>query len=332
MRTADRRWRSGGWNSGAMELPRVCQGNDDDDDVPESSRRNLDAVLDDTDFQAADLSPRLTTILLSGVVPESPIAKGEMSVSQPKPRFKRLRKYGDIKARNLSQVEVVGRTSCAPFSNKRSRGDKKVLNDARIFIDNEAEVSSEGSGDDDEGVDQGQDSYDDSFIDDRINPTVAMQDECDMMAIYRRSLLTQSPAMRTPQFPVELSPNNTDKMHEGGSTSRTTNTNNYSTSVSFNTARLTSDTGIPTTTTGITSTDSGIWKENAKSRAKEPPWKTEGEAMDDFDSDEFYRNLDFDALEEEASRQLRLRSAVSQKMKQTPIEQNLDCPSFDLGI
>ncbi|KAL4573319.1 hypothetical protein LXL04_020120 [Taraxacum kok-saghyz] len=369
----------------------------DDDDVAESSRRNLDAVLDDIDLKAVDLSPRLTNILLSGVVPESPVAKGtssngkgypttpdhetgspkcvssikfvgetttpvtklsdnscskdwmlnsgEMSVSQPKPRFKRLRKYGDIKAGNLSEVEVVGRTSCAPFSNKRSRGDKKVLNDGRIFIDNEAEVSSEGSGDEDEGVDQGQDSYEDSFIDDRINPTVATQAECDMMAIYRRSLLTQSPATRTPQFPVD----------EGGSTSRTTNTNNYSTSVSFNTARLTSDAGIPTTTTGITSTDSGIWKRkssfshghshslpirnldkeislDAESRAKEPPWKTEGEAMDDFDSDEFYRNLDFDALEEEASRQLRLRSAVSQKMKQTSNDQNLDCPSFDLGI
>ncbi|KAL7590493.1 hypothetical protein Lser_V15G40742 [Lactuca serriola] len=405
-----------------------------DDDLLESSRRNITetplADTESTDSKVAELSPRLTNLIMSGVVPESPIdnsdykvkdnptmpeipislvqnknnegeiqnnssenyvsvckfvgetrtpvtklsddisskdwmlSSGEKSISQPKSRLKRLRKYGDIKSGNLSDVEeVVGHRSCAQldrFSNKRGRGDKKVLNNARVFIEDEAEVSSEGSGDED--VDHGQDSYDGSFIDDRINPTVATTQaaECDMMAIYRRSLLTQSPVIRTPQFPMDPSPD-IDPMHDdGGSTSRTTNpthNNTYSTSVSFNAERLSSATGIPTTTTGISSTATGIRKRKLSfshgeslpirnlekeilidaesTAAKEPPWKAEGGAMDDFDSDEFYRDIDFDALEEEATRQLRSRSEASGKVNDKPNDQNLDfldCPSFDLGI
>ncbi|KAI3515640.1 hypothetical protein L1887_14541 [Cichorium endivia] len=246
--------------------PVKSQGNND---LLESSRRNT--ILDDTestDSKPVDFSPRLTNLLLSGVVPESPIdngtlskekgypttpdhdmlldtsvnlfqnknnereiqtpeielrnnylekcvsgskimgdtrtpvtklsdgscskdwilSSGEKSISQPKSRLKRLRRFGDKKSGNLSDVEeIVGHRSCARsdrLSKKRRRGDKKVLNDARAFIEDEAEVSSEGSGDED--VDHGQDSYDGSFIDDRINPTMAStQAESDMMAIYR---------------------------------------------------------------------------------------------------------------------------------------------------
>ncbi|KAI3780438.1 hypothetical protein L2E82_10419 [Cichorium intybus] len=431
--------------------PVKSQGNND---LLESSRRNTtETVLDDTestDSKPVDFSPRLTNLLLSGVVPESPIdnrkgypttpdhdmlpdatvnlfqnknnereietpeielqnnylekcvsgskivgetrtpvtklsdsscskdwilSSGEKSVSQPKSRLKRLRRFGDKKSGNLSDVEeIVGHRSCARsdrLSNKRGRGDKKVLNDARVFIEDEAEVSSEGSGDED--VDHGQDSYDGSFIDDRINPTMAStQAECDMMAIYRRSLLTQSPAIRTPHFPMDPSSDDVtpiNQTHDGGSTSRITNrthTTNYSASVSFNTDAgipttatgiPSSATGISSTATGISSTAAGIRKrklsfshgqslpicnlekeillDGGESTAKEPPWKTEGEAMDDFDDDEFYRDIDLDALEEEAARQLRSRSEVSGNMNEKLDDQNLDfldCPSFDLGI
>lgn len=168
-----------------------------DDDLLESSRRNITetplADTESTDSKVAELSPRLTNLIMSGVVPESPIdnsdykvkdnptmpeipislvqnknnegeiqnnssenyvsvckfvgetrtpvtklsddisskdwmlSSGEKSISQPKSRLKRLRKYGDIKSGNLSDVEeVVGHRSCAQldrFSNKRGRGN-----------------------------------------------------------------------------------------------------------------------------------------------------------------------------------------------------------------
>ncbi|KAL7590492.1 hypothetical protein Lser_V15G40744 [Lactuca serriola] len=131
-----------------------------------------------------------------------------------------------------------------------------------------------------------------------------------------------------------------DPMHyEGGITSRITNpthNNTYSTPVSFNTERLSSATRIPSTTTGISGTATRIQKRKfsfshgeslpihnqekeilidaESTAAKEPPWMAEGEPMDDFDSDEFYRGIDFDGLEEEATKKLRSRSEALGKV------------------
>ncbi|XP_028805734.1 DEAD-box ATP-dependent RNA helicase FANCM-like [Neltuma alba] len=68
------------------------------------------------------------------------------------------------------------------------------MHNVRVFIDDEAEVSSEADvSNDEDGED---DSSSDSFIDDRMNPTATTQSRAsgiDMMAIYRRSLLSQIP-------------------------------------------------------------------------------------------------------------------------------------------
>ncbi|XP_071715399.1 DEAD-box ATP-dependent RNA helicase FANCM [Rutidosis leptorrhynchoides] len=422
------------------------------------------------DFQAGDLSPRLTNLLMSGVVPESPInigasveekgclspdhdiclvqskndeglkddspnkmnvatssiqedvqtpqtylpesssvkcklaskfggevrtpladlsnkscsnskdwmlSSGEKSVSQPKQRLKRLRKYGDVirnddllqKEKVVDHASVSGR-SCAQLDraiDKHGRGNKKMSNDARFLIEDEAEASSGASGDED--VDNEQDSYDDSFIDDRINPTVAANTQAqasplDMMAIYRRSLLTQSPI-------VDFSPDNTvsiDQTHDsGGSTSAAAATTNLhlhsngessSKSVHLNSERLlSSDTAIPTTTNESNSNEVKRRKLNLSNGESLPIRNLEREMflnhdaaaataagggdgcggkqswqVDEFDDDEFYQGIDFDALEEQATKQLRLKS---QSLNEKPKDQNLDfldCPSFDLGI
>ncbi|KAI7741881.1 hypothetical protein M8C21_022455 [Ambrosia artemisiifolia] len=105
------------------------------------------------------------------------LSSGEKSVSQPKKKLKRLRKFCDIKS---GKEEIVGHSSVsgrsyAPLDHafdKPHRGGRKQLNNnAQVFIDDEAEVSSEAS--DDDEVDNDEDSYGGSFIDDRINPTMA---------------------------------------------------------------------------------------------------------------------------------------------------------------
>ncbi|GFY96862.1 DEAD/DEAH box RNA helicase family protein [Actinidia rufa] len=141
------------------------------------------------------------------------------SVQQEK-KFKRLRKYGDQGKRRPPEVKEgsIGPTanltsSCArpsPILVKNVRGKrKKHVKDVRSFIEEEAEVSSEVEVSDEED-DQDIYSYDDSFIDDRINPTEAsFQPETsrtDMMAIYRHSLLSQSPMESTDFSPSSVPP------------------------------------------------------------------------------------------------------------------------------
>ncbi|XP_024961790.1 DEAD-box ATP-dependent RNA helicase FANCM isoform X2 [Cynara cardunculus var. scolymus] len=290
------------------------------------------------------------------------LTSGEKSVSGPKHRLKRLRKYGDTKSRNLSdREEIAGHTSvsgrsCARLdhaSHMHRRGDKKLFNDARVFIEDEAEVSSEASGDED--VDNGQDSYDGSFIDDRINPTVASTQaeaaECDMMALYRRSLLSQTPIQRSSHLSVDLSPDNAvpiDQMHDSGSAVGITNPSLHTSHMST----IGDSSSVPLNTVGFSSTTlNGIRKRKLSfSQGGSPPIRNleketffkpetggeestwQGENMDAFEDDEFYQGIDLDALEEEATKQLRSKSEL---MNEKPNNQNLDlldCPSFDLGI
>ncbi|KAH0988951.1 hypothetical protein GBA52_000434 [Prunus armeniaca] len=102
------------------------------------------------------------------------------SVKQAR-KFKRLRKVGDHwKSRGESMTKNVGSTEnparsfsrAGPLRTKHDRGKKKSVDDVRVFIEEEAEVSSEADISDDEEDER--DNYsNDSFIDDRINPTVA---------------------------------------------------------------------------------------------------------------------------------------------------------------
>ncbi|GMJ11668.1 Fanconi anemia complementation group M [Hibiscus trionum] len=127
--------------------------------------------------------------------------------------FKRLRKVGDCgkdrSSKSMKENSCVSPANCAksfsranPIQAKSGRGKKKPGNDVRTFIDEEAEVSTEAEVSLEEEDDES-DSYDDSFIDDRINPTagstqIESTGRVDMMAIYRRSLLSQSPMARQP--------------------------------------------------------------------------------------------------------------------------------------
>ncbi|KAK8492167.1 hypothetical protein V6N11_046972 [Hibiscus sabdariffa] len=124
--------------------------------------------------------------------------------------FKRLRKVGDIgKDRSSKSMKenCVSPANCAKSFSRANpiqakSGKKKPGNDVRTFIDEEAEVSTEAEISLEEEDDES-DSYDDSFIDDRINPTagstqIESTGRVDMMAIYRRSLLSQSPMVRQP--------------------------------------------------------------------------------------------------------------------------------------
>ncbi|KAJ4964035.1 hypothetical protein NE237_023974 [Protea cynaroides] len=123
-------------------------------------------------------------------------------------KFKRLRKYGDFGGKmpsktmkenyngpikNLSRSFTSGKSSPPKHIGGKQ---KELFTHAKDFIEEEAEVSSEVEVSGDEEDDKDNSSYDDSFIDDRINPTAGSTQAAsgvDMMAIYRRSLLSQSP-------------------------------------------------------------------------------------------------------------------------------------------
>ncbi|CAL5333513.1 unnamed protein product [Camellia sinensis] len=126
------------------------------------------------------------------------------SVQQGK-KFKRLCKYGEQGKWRLPEGKegnVGHKTNPARDCSRQSpilvkNGKRKPVKDVSAFIDEEAGVSSDVEVSDDEEDEQENNSYGDSFIDDRLNPTAAStQAEASrsgMMAIYRRSLLSQSP-------------------------------------------------------------------------------------------------------------------------------------------
>ncbi|KAF8026680.1 hypothetical protein BT93_F3222 [Corymbia citriodora subsp. variegata] len=124
-------------------------------------------------------------------------------------KLRRLRRVGDCVHRQdlnhkdnciVQTVESDGSfPGASTFQNKNNyyQGEKKRTNNARAYIEEEAEVSSGAEASDDEEDDLDRDTYEDSFIDDRANPTAASTQDItcmvDMMAVYRRSLLSQSP-------------------------------------------------------------------------------------------------------------------------------------------
>nr|XP_017237619.1 PREDICTED: Fanconi anemia group M protein homolog isoform X2 [Daucus carota subsp. sativus] len=137
-----------------------------------------------------------------------------------KQKFKRLRKYGDLPKRRpretneyecITDAAELAEVGTSAWSNvhKHSRGKKKMTEDVRVFIEDQAEVSGEIPVSEDED-DQENGSYNNSFIDDRSNPTPgctsAEDSGRDMMAIYRRSLLSQSPMGRPPISFMDWSP------------------------------------------------------------------------------------------------------------------------------
>ncbi|KAM0939987.1 putative RNA helicase [Dioscorea sansibarensis] len=120
------------------------------------------------------------------------------------PKYKRLRKHGEVFRR--PRCKVLNETSkcTAPRNHRHSmdikfdqidrRKGKKNKNHANYLIDEEAEVSQDADVSEDEEDGDRDDEYEDSFIDDKANATPTQAEHTgDMLAFYRRSLLTQSP-------------------------------------------------------------------------------------------------------------------------------------------
>lgn len=292
-------------------------------------------------------------------------------------QFRRLRKLGDVcrktslecnEQTNVSSKRLAG--SCFTTNqtvNKKRRGEMKQVKDARAFIEVEAEVSSEGLVSDDED-EEDCNSYDDSFIDDRINLTAADtqadSSRMDMMAIYRRSLLTQSPMAQLPKAFSHQTP-------ESMAPRCITNVTMSSSGPKYH---PTPQAGLESSTRGSEATPCATTRsleekeskiENRKRKAspcetspiparnlendfllqpetgggRSSPLrvqerKNEDMVLFDDDDDEFFRGIDLDAVEEEAARILRHKS--QNQATSIPIPRNIDffsdAPSFDLGI
>ncbi|URD88703.1 HELICc [Musa troglodytarum] len=103
----------------------------------------------------------------------------------------------------LKQNAELTEVKIAETPGRKQKANKYFDN----FIEEEAEVSEDAEVSVDEEDDEHDDKYEDSFIDDRTNPTEAgSQTEInggDMLAFYRRSLLTQSPMETLPKCLVD---------------------------------------------------------------------------------------------------------------------------------
>uniref|UniRef100_A0A0D9XPP3 Helicase C-terminal domain-containing protein n=1 Tax=Leersia perrieri TaxID=77586 RepID=A0A0D9XPP3_9ORYZ len=123
---------------------------------------------------------------------------------QEAPKYRRLCKYGD-KIKRVSSMSLDDRYDrtageICDFATKRNQRRAKRRMDT--FIDDEAEVSADADVSADEDNDHSEDKYEESFIDDQATPTGQFtqsgrhsENNGDMMAFYRRSLLTQSPVV-----------------------------------------------------------------------------------------------------------------------------------------
>lgn len=242
-------------------------------------------------------------------------------------------------------------------------------------FDRNLSVSSEVSVSDDEEDKQDFSSYDDSFVDDRIDPTAADSQgeagEVDMIAIYRRSLLTQSPILNhstTPDSEVPTSRADESKSSSGTADHHTPQTDPKSItrdSSSFQQSiNKISPEAMPCSSTFSLKENNG----NLESRKRKLSYyqatslpvlnlqnefsrhstaaggnlhlleeAAENVVGDPFDDDLFYQSIDFDAVEEEAARMLRNKSqtVVQKTPTSIPTTQMTDdgnAPSFDLGI
>ncbi|KAH9757856.1 DEAD-box ATP-dependent RNA helicase FANCM [Citrus sinensis] len=297
------------------------------------------------------------------------LSSGDKSENvEPARKFKRLRKVRDCEqnknSENMKENAVAPVVNLArrflgmsPIQNKHGRGRKKPMDNMREYIEEEAEVSSEAEVSDDEEDDEDNNSYDDSFIDDRMNPTAtstqAESSGVDMMAIYRRSLLSQSPVVRQPNFSLTYSPDSATPMTRitgsGSSSGKTLISMQTPHSKSANRSTCRNSESIQTIqqqTTSATFTSTDLIRErerNLENRKRklsyyhsgstpainlEPKFsfhsedtgknlcqqgqgdniKANGETIDD---DQFYENLDLDAVEEHAALLLKQKSEFS---------------------
>ncbi|KAK0577324.1 hypothetical protein LWI29_031299 [Acer saccharum] len=322
----------------------------------------------------------LTNFRNSSCSRDWPLSPGDKSENvEPVRKFKRLCRAVDHGKNknplNMKENTVVGGVKHArsfsgtsSIQNKQGRGKKRLTEDVQTFIEEEAEVSSEVKISDDEEDDQDNNSHDDSFIDDRINPTAASTQAAsggvDMMAIYRRSLLSQSPVVRQPNFSAIYSPDSVAPMTSGSSSAKTLysiQTPQTPASVRINQERISLE-AMPCTTTDSTRENEmnmENWKRKLnffQSRSipainleqqfafqsdvsgRESCQQGQAGEMDTNrdtvdDDDQFYEYLDFDAVEEHAASLLKQKSEFTKQKQDLTLNFGVkDSPSFDLGV
>ncbi|GER37833.1 ATP-dependent DNA helicase MPH1 [Striga asiatica] len=294
------------------------------------------------------------------------------SVEQPR-KLRRLRKLGDhelkFPLRSEEQTDLKRKLQTSKGVDKQVptklvKGKKKRATDAAVYIEEEAEVSSESAASDNEEDEQDDSSYEDSFIDDGVNmtsvSTQAGTSRPDMMGIYRRSLLSQSPFQMLPTSysPDSVVPNG--RLDENGSssgqkdettpqtglqsTARIACNENNGTSLDSRKRKLShyqvQSVPVVNLDTEFSTLSKNEGKENSSMQIQKVN-RTEdnNNNIDIFDDDGFYDGLDLDAIEAEAAKLLGFKSECLNPKAKTvntvEVEHNLAAlgsPSFDLGI
>uniref|UniRef100_A0A7N0TMJ9 Uncharacterized protein n=1 Tax=Kalanchoe fedtschenkoi TaxID=63787 RepID=A0A7N0TMJ9_KALFE len=295
------------------------------------------------------------------------------TVEKEKPRkLKRLRRYRDLSINNMEHKSIVDvDPSVSSPRYPHSTDTENKIDEVIAFIDEEAGVSSSSDvAGYEEDEEEGDSSYDDSFIDDKISlseDTQAEASKVDMMSVYRRSLLSQSPLVGQPEYF-----NNTGLM-----TNTTENGNSANRPAKSNSIQL-SRYGMHSITTCLDSNQQnpkGIlssanlcsssrpseidhWRRSQKRklsscRAKiiapinldkqfarsdaegtESFLTGEGDKTephgDVFGDDDFFAGLDLDAVEAQAT--LFLKSKAEKQTHKQSTYNDPGSPTFDLGI
>ncbi|WZY94193.1 hypothetical protein YC2023_066522 [Brassica napus] len=308
------------------------------------------------------------------------VSSGEKSETLRQPRkLKRLRRLGDCSSAVKENNPGIAKTDhirSRSRSVKNIRGKKKIRadNNARIFIEAEAEVSSESEMSVDENVDLTSDSFEDSFIDDGTMPTANTQAECakvDMMAVYRRSLLSQSPlparfrdvAASSPSpyssgllKTINESRSDSDKSLSSLRTPQTTNNESNKDAMAtgdLSVAQISTDSRKRKFSLCNSANVPVINLENkfeahaqaTEKESHEGPRSNAGASQykdEDEDDDAFYATLDFDAMEAHATLLLSKQRSETKTKEDASVKPHLgnqrndglpkDGPSFDLGL
>ncbi|CAM0874689.1 unnamed protein product [Alopecurus aequalis] len=302
---------------------------------------------------------------------------------QQAPKYRRLCKYGD-KINRVPSVSLndrydgYGGRQC-DVENKsmtnqmgHARGNKgKVKRCLDVYIDEQAEVSEDADISADEDDEQSDDKYEDSFIDDQTTPAGQFtqseqggEHTGDMMAFYRRSLLTQSTVVLPSRY-QDLSDNSLSRAASSSSGNShypietpqgifqkhgTTGPSPLGLQQSSLERATSIEEHVQASVVNCESTskpDSIKRKLSFQQAASIPIINLEPEPAplsshlatevgnDIYWDDAFFEGLDLDAIEAQATEQLRLQKAqASQKPAETKRASDVSFtpPSFDLGI
>ncbi|KAK2967021.1 hypothetical protein RJ640_003377 [Escallonia rubra] len=266
--------------------------------------------------------------ILQTPVSKKNISNAEDNADSPKVMEKQTPVVpADDSSNDFKEVELSPRLTnfyecgIVPESPVHETGEKQKVKDSRVFIEEEAEVSSEVSVSDDEDDEQ-DDSYDGSFIDDRINtPAASTQAEAsrsEMMAIYRNSepFELQSKVVSSEALPCTTDATQIGKESKIESRKR---------KLSFN----------QTGSVPVQNLDQEFLLQT-EAACRDASLQVQGEASGYvFDDDWFYEGIDLDAMEEQAAKLLSNKSEMSMQKEviiPEPVPELVGSPTFDLGI